>query len=194
MESSTGTGLRRCTHLAARPVGYGRQAARPTRALAAGSTRRRRPRLDEERRRDVLGVITPGSHGSTFGGNPPAVAVGHAVVGLLETGEFQERARPRRAAPEPARAPGRRQGDHRGSHRRAMGRGRPRSGGPVRPAGRRRPRATRSAGEGDPRHHDSIRTAVDHHRGGARLDAGSVRGRARRRDGRPLIQASCDWG
>ena len=143
-------------------------------------------------RNDVLGVITPGSHGSTFGGNPLAVAVGHAVVGLLETGEFQERARPRRAAPEPARAPGRQQGDHRGSHRRAVGRGRPRSGGTVGPAGRRRPRATRSAGEGDPRHHDSIRTAVDHHRGGARLDAGSVRGRARRRDGRPLIQPSCE--
>ena len=143
---------------------------------------------------DVLGVITPGSHGSTFGGNPLAVAVGHAVVGLLETGEFQERARPGRAAPEPARAPGRQQGDHRGSHRRAVGRGRPRSGGTVGPAGRRRPRATRSAGEGDPRHHDSIRTAVDHHRGGARLDGGSVRGRARRRDGHRLIQASCHRG
>ena len=44
-------------------------------------------------RNDVMGVITPGSHGSTFGGNPLAVAVGHAVVGLLETGEFQEGAR-----------------------------------------------------------------------------------------------------
>jgi ornithine--oxo-acid transaminase len=42
--------------------------------------------------RDVLGVFTPGSHGSTFGGNPLGAAVGHAVVGLLETGEFQERA------------------------------------------------------------------------------------------------------
>ncbi|WP_076263792.1 ornithine--oxo-acid transaminase [Intrasporangium flavum] len=41
---------------------------------------------------DVLGVFTPGSHGSTFGGNPLAAAVGHAVVGLLETGEYQERA------------------------------------------------------------------------------------------------------
>ncbi len=41
---------------------------------------------------DVLGVITPGSHGSTFGGNPLAAAVGQAVVGLLRTGEFQERA------------------------------------------------------------------------------------------------------
>jgi len=44
-------------------------------------------------RDDVLGVVTPGSHGSTFGGNPLAAAVGHAVVRLLETGEYQERAR-----------------------------------------------------------------------------------------------------
>jgi ornithine--oxo-acid transaminase len=43
--------------------------------------------------RDVLGVITPGSHGSTFGGNPLGAAVGQAVVGLLATGEFQQRAR-----------------------------------------------------------------------------------------------------
>jgi ornithine--oxo-acid transaminase len=43
-------------------------------------------------RRDVLDVITPGSHGSTFGGNPLAAAVGHAVVGVLATGEMQRRA------------------------------------------------------------------------------------------------------
>ena len=43
--------------------------------------------------RAVLDVITPGSHGSTFGGNPLASAVGHAVVRLLETGEYQDRAR-----------------------------------------------------------------------------------------------------
>jgi len=42
--------------------------------------------------RDVLGVITPGTHGSTFGGNPLAAAIGRAVVEMLETGEFQERA------------------------------------------------------------------------------------------------------
>lgn len=41
---------------------------------------------------DVLGVITPGSHGSTFGGNPFAAAVGRAVIALLQTGEFQTRA------------------------------------------------------------------------------------------------------
>jgi ornithine--oxo-acid transaminase len=43
-------------------------------------------------RRDVLGVLRPGEHGSTFGGNPLAAALGTAVVELLETGEFQRRA------------------------------------------------------------------------------------------------------
>ena len=42
---------------------------------------------------EVLGVLRPGEHGSTFGGNPLACAVGRAVVGLLRTGEYQERAR-----------------------------------------------------------------------------------------------------
>ncbi len=41
---------------------------------------------------DVLGVLTPGSHGSTFGGNPIACAVGRAVIRLLETGKPQQRA------------------------------------------------------------------------------------------------------
>ena len=42
--------------------------------------------------RDVLGVITPGTHGSTFGGNPLAAAIGHEVVAMLTEGEFQARA------------------------------------------------------------------------------------------------------
>ena len=41
---------------------------------------------------DVLGVLKPGQHGSTFGGNPLACALGLAVVRMLETGEYQERA------------------------------------------------------------------------------------------------------
>ncbi len=44
-------------------------------------------------REDVLAVMTPGVHGSTFGGNPMAAAVGIAVADLLATGEFQERSR-----------------------------------------------------------------------------------------------------
>jgi ornithine--oxo-acid transaminase len=44
-------------------------------------------------RRELMDVFTPGSHGSTFGGNPLACAVGEAVIGLLETGEFQRRSR-----------------------------------------------------------------------------------------------------
>lgn len=40
---------------------------------------------------DVLGVITPGSHGSTFGGNPLAAAIGREVVAMLGTGEMQQR-------------------------------------------------------------------------------------------------------
>jgi ornithine--oxo-acid transaminase len=42
---------------------------------------------------NVLSVITPGSHGSTFGGNPFATAIGREVIAMLATGEFQERAR-----------------------------------------------------------------------------------------------------
>jgi len=41
---------------------------------------------------DVLGVLQPGQHGSTFGGNALACAVGLAVVRLLETGHYQQRA------------------------------------------------------------------------------------------------------
>ncbi|TQK68445.1 ornithine--oxo-acid transaminase [Nocardioides sp. SLBN-35] len=43
--------------------------------------------------RVVMDVIEPGTHGSTFGGNPLAAAIGHEVVQILATGEFQERAR-----------------------------------------------------------------------------------------------------
>jgi ornithine--oxo-acid transaminase len=40
----------------------------------------------------LLGVLTPGTHGSTFGGNPLACAVGREVLAMLRTGEHQARA------------------------------------------------------------------------------------------------------
>ncbi|GAB2602539.1 ornithine--oxo-acid transaminase [Kribbella endophytica] len=43
--------------------------------------------------RAIMDVITPGTHGSTFGGNPLAAAVGRAVVKLLEPGDLQLHAR-----------------------------------------------------------------------------------------------------
>lgn len=43
--------------------------------------------------RSILGVLSPGEHGSTFGGNPLACAIGHEVVQMLEEGTWQARAR-----------------------------------------------------------------------------------------------------
>jgi ornithine--oxo-acid transaminase len=40
---------------------------------------------------EILGVFRPGQHGSTFGGNPLACAVGREVIAMLATGEMQER-------------------------------------------------------------------------------------------------------
>ena len=41
--------------------------------------------------RDILGVLHPGEHGSTFGGNPLAAAIGSTVVSMLRRGEYQAR-------------------------------------------------------------------------------------------------------
>lgn len=40
---------------------------------------------------DIMGVLSPGQHGSTFGGNPLAAAVGLEVVKMLNEGEIQAR-------------------------------------------------------------------------------------------------------
>ncbi|MHA5053591.1 ornithine--oxo-acid transaminase [Streptomyces sp. SD15] len=41
---------------------------------------------------EVLGVFSPGEHGSTFGGNPLACAVALEVIAMLRSGEYQRRA------------------------------------------------------------------------------------------------------
>jgi len=43
--------------------------------------------------RQILGVFTPGSHGSTFGGNPLACAIARKVIEILKRGTYQENAR-----------------------------------------------------------------------------------------------------
>jgi ornithine--oxo-acid transaminase len=41
--------------------------------------------------REVLGVLRPGQHGSTFGGNPLACAIAREVIAMLRDGSFQAR-------------------------------------------------------------------------------------------------------
>lgn len=42
---------------------------------------------------ELMNVFEPGSHGSTFGGNPLACRIGYEVLSLLENGDFIERSR-----------------------------------------------------------------------------------------------------
>ena len=134
--------------------------------------------------RDVLGVLTPGSHGSTFGGNPLAMAIGRAVIRLLETDEPQRRARELEGilverleslvgegvvdVPSP----------------RALGRHRPRPGARHRARPVRRPRRPRRPRQGHARVEHPPLPAARHLRGGPRLGARPARRRDRRPRGR----------
>lgn len=42
-------------------------------------------------RDDVLGVLRPGEHGSTFGGNPMGIAIAREVIAMLREGDIQKR-------------------------------------------------------------------------------------------------------
>jgi ornithine--oxo-acid transaminase len=44
-------------------------------------------------RKDIMAVFTPGSHGSTFGGNPLAAAIGEAAIDVLVDEKLAENAR-----------------------------------------------------------------------------------------------------
>lgn len=44
-------------------------------------------------KKDVLGVFAPGTHGSTYGGNPLACAVARAALGVLRDEQLAERSR-----------------------------------------------------------------------------------------------------
>lgn len=46
-------------------------------------------------RKEVMEVFTPGTHGSTFGGNPVAAAIGLEVIEMMKTGFYQRNARVR---------------------------------------------------------------------------------------------------
>ncbi|HAE58531.1 MAG TPA: ornithine--oxo-acid transaminase, partial [Anaerolineae bacterium] len=41
---------------------------------------------------DLMGLFQPGEHGSTFGGNPLAAAIGRAAIGVLRDEKLDERA------------------------------------------------------------------------------------------------------
>ena len=123
---------------------------------------------------DVLDVITPGSHGSTFGGNPLAAAIGREVVALLRTGEYQERAA-RLGATHDGRP-----GGARPARRRDRAVPRPVGRRRRRPRGRQRPAAVRAA--------DGARRARQGH---ARLDdpAGAAAGGDEESDVEFLVDA-----
>jgi ornithine--oxo-acid transaminase len=99
--------------------------------------------------RDILGVLRPGQHGSTFGGNRAGGQAAHPAGGAA-AGRGQPDAR--------ARPVGRDRAEHAD---RARG---------VRAAGRPRP-----AGQGHPRQRDPAGPAAGHHRAGAGLGPGPDR-------------------
>ena len=116
---------------------------------------------------DVLDVIGPGEHGSTFGGNPLAAAIGREVVALLQPGDLQARAarlgtaaidrlRRRRPARRPLRC----------AVGACGGRSSSSTGGRRRPGAVRRAGAAGPAGEGDPRRHGPLRPTADDRRSG----------------------------
>ena len=130
-------------------------------------------------RAPVLDLMGPGSHGSTFGGNPLAARVGPRGA-ARHRGREARRAQPgawrapARPAPPPALA-----ADPRRARARPVGRRRTHAGrlGARR---RRAPRAARRADQGHARNRDPLRATADHPPRSARLGPRCLRRRARR--------------
>ena len=118
---------------------------------------------------DVLGVIRPGEHGSTFGGNPLAAAVGLRVVEMLSSGEFQQRARALGEHLEQRLERAHRPRRDRRAHRGPVGRRRHRPRRGHRPRGRRAPARARRARQGHARPDHPHGPAARHPRDRARL-------------------------
>jgi ornithine--oxo-acid transaminase len=137
-------------------------------------------------RADVLGVLRPGEHGSTFGGNPLACAVAIAVVDLLNSGEFQERARELGALLHERLRGADRARRHRRPRSRPVGRHRHRPRADDRARGLRAAHGRRRARQGHPRLDDPSRPAAGGHRGGRQL-RGRPAGRGTRNFLRPIM-------
>ncbi len=114
--------------------------------------------------RDVLGVLHPGEHGSTFGGNPLAAAIGTTVVGMLRRGEYQQRSRELGAHLHTRLAGADRARRHRGPRQGPVGRRGHRPGARNGQAGQHAPGRARCPGEGHPRLDAAVRTAAGDHR------------------------------
>ena len=132
--------------------------------------------------REVLGVFRPGEHGSTFGGNPLACAIGIEVIDLLRTGEYQARSAELGAwllgaLREAALVD--RHGDPRAG---LVVRHRPGAGGRNRAGRLRTPHGARRPGEGHARAHDQAGPATGDRTERARVGARADRGRRGHRD------------
>jgi ornithine--oxo-acid transaminase len=127
--------------------------------------------------REVMDVFTPGSHGSTFGGNPLAAAVGLEALHVLREERLVERSRdPRHPHDRPTAR--RHEPSAKGSARSwAVGRRRDRSALCDCARNLRAPADQGRALEGDARHRCSLRATAGHFRRGPPCGARRLRGR-----------------
>ena len=127
-------------------------------------------------RREVMDVFTPGSHGSTFGGNPLAAAIGLEALHVIRDEQLVERSRVLGEHMLAAPACDGQPGAERRARARAVGgrRDRPRHCRCAR--GLRAAVGQRRAVEGNASHRRSAGAPARHHARGSRLGARPLRG------------------